>query len=259
MAGNGSKSRSSTLEEFRILCDRPQSGDQNMETDRFWLERAEILKEPLTVIRFYRWDKPTISLGMHQKATKAVDLAYCDEAGIPTVSRPTGGRAVLHGNELTYSVVSNDVEIFPSQGLIPVYQLIAKCLEGGLHELGIRATQRNDERTSAVGSLYDWTKPCFISPSRHELVYRGRKLVGSAQRRLKRSFLQHGSVPIEIDYEVMGRALRFDVATLRRSMISVREAAGRPITFEELASAFAFSFRQQLSPEKRSRITSRYR
>ncbi len=247
------------MEKLRILCDHPLPGDQNMEIDRFWLERAEISKDPLTVIRFYRWDKPTVSLGTHQEPAKAVDLAYCDEVGIPTVLRPTGGRAVLHGNEITYSIVSNDVEMFPLQSLIPVYQLIAECLESGLHALGIRATHSTGERKSAVGHLYDWTKPCFISPSRHELVYGGRKLVGSAQRRLKRSFLQHGSVPIEIDYEMMGRALRFDVASLRRNMISVSEAACRQITFEELANAFASSFQQRFSPDNRSRITSRYR
>ncbi len=245
--------------ELRILSDRPRPGDQNMTIDQSRLERAEISKKPLTVIRFYRWNRPTVSLGIHQEPAKAVDLAYCDEAGIPTVSRPTGGRAVLHGNELTYSVVSNDVEMFPLQGLLPVYQLIAECLEGGLHELGIRATHSAGQRKSAFGSLYDWTKPCFTSPSRHELMYKGRKIVGSAQRRLKRSFLQHGSVPIEIDYEVMGRALRFEAASLRKNMISVSEAAGRQITFEELANVFEFSFQQRLCPDNRGRIKSRYR
>jgi lipoate-protein ligase A len=258
MVSNGPTSSSRPLEEFQILLDRPLPGNQNMEIDRSWLERAETSREHLTVIRFYCWDKPTVSLGMHQQPAEAVDLVYCVEAGIPTVSRPTGGRAVLHGHELTYSIVSNDAEMFPMQGLIPVYQLIAECLESGLRELGIGATHSNDERRSATGSLYDWTKPCFISPSRHELVYKGRKMVGSAQRRLKSSFLQHGSVPIEIDYEMMGRALRFDVATLRRSMISVSEAAGRTITFEELARTFEFSFQQRLSPKNRSRNTSHY-
>lgn len=217
-----------------------------MAIDRSWLERAEISDEPLTVIRFYQWEKPTISLGAHQTPEKTVDLPFCLETGVPIVSRPTGGRAVLHGNELTYSVVSNDVARFPLPALIPVYKLIAECLKKGLDQLGIGTTHSAGGRNPNVGSTYDWAKPCFTSPSRHELIHRGRKIVGSAQRRLKRSFLQHGSVPIEIDYEMMGRALRFEPASLRRSMVSVSEAGGRKISFEELATVFESSFQNKL-------------
>ena len=240
----------SSSEGLRILRDHPMSGEQNMAIDRSWLKRAEDSEEPLTLIRFYQWDKPTVSLGAHQTPERAVDQPFCLETGIPIVSRPTGGRAVLHGNELTYSVVSNDVARFPLPGLIPVYQLIAECLKNGLDQLGIETTHSAGERTSNVRLAYDWTKPCFTSTSRHELVHKGRKIVGSAQRRLKHSFLQHGSVPIEIDYEMMGRTLRFETDSLRSSMVSVSEAAGRHITFHELATIFESSFQDKLCPNR---------
>lgn len=234
------------MEGLRIFRDRPMSGDHNMAIDRSWLERAEISEEPLTIVRFYQWDKPTVSLGAHQAPEDAVDLPFCLEKGIQIVSRPTGGRAVLHSNELTYSVVSNDIAKFPIPDLRPVYQLIVECLKKGLDQLGIPTSHGAGGRNSKAGSTYDWTRPCFTSQSRHELVHRGRKIVGSAQRRLKRSFLQHGSVPIEIDYETMGRALRFETDSLRRCMVSVSEAAGQQISFEELAAVFESSFQSEL-------------
>lgn len=247
-------SRKVSVEQLQVIVDPPLPGDRNMAIDRFWLESAESLEQPLTVVRFYQWNTPTVSLGAHQKAAEAVDLDFCSEAGIPVVARPTGGRAVLHGDELTYSVVSSDGRMFSFQGIMPVYRLIAECLARGLEHLGIQVAYSSGKRRSNGGPVCDWTKPCFTSSSRHELAFRGRKLVGSAQRRLRGSFLQHGSIPLSMDYELMGRALRVEAGMLRKNMISISEAAGRRVTFEELASALEFSFRQRIRSDRFGRM-----
>src|SRR5262245_26851469 len=101
-------------------------GARNMEIDRALVDEISAASEPRTVLRLYRWSTPTLSLGRNQKIETAVDRAYCDAVGIPVVYRPTGGQAVLHGDELTYAVVSNDVTRFGA-GVYENYKRIAEA------------------------------------------------------------------------------------------------------------------------------------
>jgi len=218
-----------------------------MEIDRTLLDQAEQEAEALTFLRFYRWDVPTLSIGHYQEPVRAADLTYCEANNVPVVRRPTGGRAVLHDRELTYAVVSNDDRFFPLHSLDQTYLTIARALQNGLSQLGICSDLAAGGREVGSSARVDIKHPCFASASRHELLVQGRKIAGSAQRRLKRSFLQHGSIPLELNVLLMAGALGVSEQLIAASTICVCEAAGRQVGFEELAAALKAGFEEMFA------------
>lgn len=214
-----------------------------MRRDGELLERVEAASSHQTWLRFYRWERPTVSLGKHQRPERAVDLDYCRANSIPWVHRPTGGRAVLHGDELTYAVVSNDFSRFPAD-IIGTYLVIARALQKGLSSLGVAA-----EIAPEIAAPQDRTPlatPCFASVSSHELTVRGRKVAGSAQRRTRRGFLQHGSIPLTLDYTMMEGVFRMPSPVLESRFGSVTDAVNRP-QFKSLAAALSIAFEEILA------------
>lgn len=243
----------SSCDSWVYLVDGPRSGLQNMRIDRELLDWADECPEMITVVRFYRWAVPTISLGKHQKVEEAVNEIYCQKACIPIIHRPTGGRAVFHDHELTYSVVSNHAKYFPFQSVKDTYRAIAAALRAGLQSLGISARlAKGAQESPSLPPSRGGKKPCFISPSRYELLLGGYKLAGSAQRRLRRSFLQQGSFPLRVDYPKMAAALGVQEKLLRKTLLSVSQASGYQVAFETLCEAlkegFEKTFRVQLRP-----------
>lgn len=231
---------------WRLESDPPLDGAANMQKDLALLQLAEQSEQPTTTVRFYAWDHPTVSLGKHQKPESGADLAFCRGNGIPVVHRPSGGRSVLHADELTYAVISNDSELFPMHSLPETYRAVALALQAGLSLLGIETVLARPNRQAPSPSPSGESRratPCFVAPSRHELLCQGRKIAGSAQRRLRRSFLQHGSIPLTVDYHLMAAALGSSSELLQDTVISVSEAAGRPIGRELLESALVEGFR----------------
>ena len=226
-----------SLVQWDWMLHPPQPGTVNMEVDRRLLDRVETSSDPCTLVRFYRWERPTVSLGSHQRAERALDQSHCLQQGIPWVHRPTGGRAVFHADELTYAVASNDPFHFPLHSLQQTHQKISFALRRGLQLLGIAATLAARSGRPSDSSGAESQRPCFAAPCFHEVVKGSRKIVGSAQRKLKKSFLQHGAIPLTIDYPSMARALGVSPGLLCSKALSVSEAAGRPVAFETLSSA----------------------
>jgi lipoate-protein ligase A len=140
------------------------------------------------VLRIYRWSGPTVSFGRNEPARGRYDPAKARNAGFEFVRRPTGGRAVLHDEELTYAAVLP----LAKRGLRATYALINRGLVRGLRSLGVPATMAEGDRLQAPLD----SGPCFDEPSTGEVTVRGRKLVGSAQARIEGAILQHGSLLI---------------------------------------------------------------
>ncbi|MGH9342020.1 MAG: lipoate--protein ligase family protein [Acidobacteriota bacterium] len=227
---------------WQLLIDSPQSGAANMRIDELLLQEVESSTLPLSIIRFYRWDAPTLSLGRNQHIDKAVNQDLCKARGIAIVHRPTGGRAVLHADELTYSIASNDRRFFRIDNVLQNYLAVSRGLQIGFKQLGIVSELAGDRRPEA-GVKGPRPQACFTSACPYELLSANRKLVGSAQKRLKRSFLQHGSIPLRINYTAMAEALSADEQVLKTAVISVSESAGREISFEELQTALQSSLK----------------
>src|SRR6266581_1346065 len=233
---------------WELVIDGALDGSRNMAIDAAFLEQVEASPAPRTIVRFYTWSTPTISLGRNQKIDKAVDVDYCRANGIDIVHRPTGGRAVLHDDELTYAVISNDSFYF-GDTIYGNYRRVSEALCLGYNDLGIAAILAPDTRKPDVlDNGID--PPCFLSPSRYELMVDGRKIVGSAQRRVRRSFLQHGSMPITCNYEGLALATGLpDSTILEQEMAGVAEFLPVRPTIEQFRETFIRAFQKYFSIE----------
>ena len=212
----------------RLLVSHPADGATNMAVDEALLRRAAHTGEVL--YRVYAWASPTVSLGRNQPAHGCYDLEAATARGIDFVRRPTGGRAILHHREITYSVAA---PVSAHGPLAESYRAINRLLVEALRTLGVDAREAEaSSRAPAPGIA-----PCFDSPVSGELVARGRKLVGSAQVRDGQGFLQHGSILLEDDQSLLAELLvRGEPLT---PPATVRELIGRSITVPEFAGALA--------------------
>jgi len=179
---------------WRLLIEtEPRSGAANMALDQA-IALACAAGESLPTLRFYRWQPPAVSLGRHQ-ALADVDPAVIAEHGYDLVRRTTGGRAILHIDELTYSVAAPTSEPRVEGGVMDAYLRLSNALLAGLQRIGVLA----DKAAGDVRVGPDVSAACFEVPSAYEITVQGRKLMGSAQSRRAKYVLQHGSLPLRGD------------------------------------------------------------
>ncbi|MBI5886461.1 MAG: lipoate--protein ligase family protein [Deltaproteobacteria bacterium] len=176
---------------WRLILDEPQSGGVNMAVDAALVTSVESGSSSTPVLRIYGWSEPTVSIGRYQ------DAAALEGRGLPVVRRVTGGRAVIHAAELTYSIVSPSEHPLFREGIIGAYRVISNCIIGALGKAGVKADLAAAVKKTTPGEKAK--AACFYSPSRYEVTVGNRKLVGSAQRRFRTAFLQHGSILFTVD------------------------------------------------------------
>jgi len=244
--------------KWELVLDPALDGETNMAVDSRLLSEVEQSDFPLTVLRLYTWIRPAISLGRNQNIETAVDLEFCNSHGLKVVHRPTGGHAVLHGDELTYAIASNDPYQFDGGSIYGTYRRISAALSLGYRRLGIESTLSPETvRRNGVKNheKKDYDAPCFVSPSRYELMVDGRKLVGSAQRRLRRGFLQHGSMPITCDRDLLARSTRFeDPEALECGMLGIAECLDACPSIEDMVPVFVQAFEDYFETRFEQRI-----
>jgi lipoate-protein ligase A len=203
----------------------------------------------LPTLRFYRWQPACVSLGRHQPLAD-IDLARCGALGYTIVRRPTGGRAILHTDELTYSVAGPQDHPILAGAVLDSYLRLSQGLLAGLEQLGLRAAKAppTNRATSDAGPV------CFEVPSAYEIVADGRKLVGSAQSRRQGWVLQHGTLPLVGDVTRLVDVVVFSSEAERTSQrrllaeraATVEDALGRAISFDQAAAALAAGFNNAL-------------
>lgn len=220
-----------------------RDGAWNMAVDEVLYREIESGERKRPSLRVYEWSKPCLSLGYHQKLEAGCDDEFCRRHGIDIVRRPTGGRAVLHADEVTYSVVGSLSEgPFAWTDLMDVYLSIAVALEKGLVRLGLEvAVSRRPNKISPTSD-----DPCFAAPSSGEILVEGRKVVGSAQRRGAKAFLQHGAIPVKIDFDLLARATcrNKDEARRFQSLFIGVGSVNEKITRRSLKKAVVDGFRE---------------
>ena len=173
---------------WRFLRSPRADGPTNMAIDELLIERAACHGE--TIVRVYEWSQPTLSFGRNQTAIGVYDRAKLRDEGIAVVRRPTGGRAVLHWREVTYSIAAP-----VSASLRTTYAAVNNLLVDALRAIGVAAEIAAPGKRAASPS----GSPCFEEPSAGELIANGRKLAASAQWRTESAMLQHGSILMEND------------------------------------------------------------
>ncbi len=199
---------------------------------------------PVPTLRLYSWKRPTISIGYTQKSR----LFRCLKNPLPVVRRLTGGRAVLHTKEITYSVVASTEDPLFASGIGAAYSVISSAIVGALKGLGIEASLSRKEDGEGSSNK----EACFHAPSRYEVIAGGGKLAGSAQRRFKGVFLQHGSILFDVDEELNAELFGRDVVD---SMNWVKRLAPA-IDIDVLRRLLVLSMAEELSAEfKESTLT----
>jgi len=175
---------------WRILNFQKYNAFENMAIDEaIFLETIRNRKLP--TIRFYGWKPPAVSIGYFQETEKEVNIEKCLAEGVNIVRRQSGGKAVFHDDEITYSVVASSEEKKFPPNTLGTYKIISNCLAAGLARIGLKASLEEDGRCPTEEAF---KSSCFSTPSRHELLVSGRKICGSAQIRTSKGFLQHGSI-----------------------------------------------------------------
>lgn len=234
---------------WRLLVDGQAGGATNMAVDEAILEAVVTGDSPPT-LRFYGWSPPCLSLGRSQPLSD-VDLAACAAGGVDVVRRPSGGRAILHTDELTYSVALPASDPRAGSGVIDGYRRLSEGLLAGLERLGAAATQA--EHRSELAGL---SAVCFETPSQYEITVAGLKLVGSAQWRARGGVLQHGTLPLHGDlgrivaYLALDEAARGqEHACLCARATTLQQVVGRPVPFAQAAACLIEGFSLVLNLE----------
>ncbi|MFP3852914.1 MAG: biotin/lipoate A/B protein ligase family protein [Anaerolineales bacterium] len=240
---------------LRFIRSPAAPGAWNMAVDEAVLEALEQDHSPPT-LRLYRWQPAALSLGFSQPFDDC-DPSALARNGWDVVRRPTGGRAILHTDELTYAIVLPLSHPLAAGGVLPSYQKLSRGLRHGLRELGLDVEVKSQKAAQTI----DLSNPvCFEVPSAYELTVQGKKLIGSAQVRRKKSLLQHGSLPLEGDLGRICDVLHFESETeqehartrLRARAGTLETLTGRTISWQQASEAlvrgFSLAFEMQFEP-----------
>jgi lipoate-protein ligase A len=197
-------------------------------------------------LRLYGWDRPSLTLGCFQKSSD-IDAAYCASRGIAVVRRPTGGRAILHHRELTYSFSARTDKGPFSKGLLESYRVISEAFHRAFHKAGIPAEPK---RQREKGRVLAGSPLCFRSSSFGEILVNNKKAVGAAQKRWEDGLLQQGSIPCSYDADNIGRifgaegrsALSSAMTCLEEIMPGLTEGAFGEMVKASFEETFEVSF-----------------
>ena len=205
-----------------------------MALDHALMDRARTTGE--SVLRVYEWESPVLSLGRNQRARDVYDDAELARRGVSVVRRPTGGRALLHHREVTYSVTAPAPS---TESLAATYARINAILLDALMSLGVPATLAEPDTRSRLPTA----TPCFAEPAKGEIIVDGRKLAGSAQWRDDSALLQHGSIIVDDDQATIPLLMR-EPPEPSPPPATLREILGRAPRAAEIAEALFQSVRR---------------
>lgn len=230
---------------IKIIVDEPYEGSMNMALDISIAKLSTIRK--ISTLRIYQWKYPTLSLGKHQK-TNNLNWEFIKNNNISVVRRPSGGRAVLHNNEITYSFSTFASNENLPNNLLASYMKISQALIRSLNELGIEADLERSKKEGVTKDL------CYDAPSFYEVKVNGKKLIGSAQYRTANFILQHGSIPIKHDYETYINSFKYSHTDwIKRHLISstidLETILKKPISKIEIVRAFEIGFKSVFKEE----------
>lgn len=235
-------------EGWRLIKDDPHDCYMNMAIDEAIFIACEKGFSPKT-IRFYGWNPPAISIGYFQKTSNLFESKRLSELSLDMVRRPTGGRAVFHEEEVTYSIISS-LDDFSGNGILESYRIISHALVSGLKSLGVPAelsSQRKREKIMSKGS-----PSCFSSPSLHEVVIQGKKIIGSSQKRSREFMLQQGSILLDLNKEKWSHIFNTEV---KDKMISLQEILNRKVSFMDVSKALIEALNKFFGPLIQDELT----
>ena len=236
------------MDTWRLIITPPARGAWNMAVDESILEHIG-RGESIPTLRLYAWAPPCLSLG-HAQPFSDIDINRLKQRGWEVVRRATGGRAILHTDELTYSIIAPSNEPQVEGSILESYNRLAQALLLAVKNLELPVEIKEGKINEAATP----NPVCFEVPSAYEITVNGKKLIGSAQARKKEGVLQHGSLPLTGDLTRICQALTFENESAREDAstrlleraTTVESAVGVGISWENAAQAFVHAFEVQL-------------
>jgi len=224
--------------KFRLIDSGFSKPSMNMAIDE------ALLKSKLPVLRFYGWKPAGLSIGYFQ-SIKNFNFENLKKHGIDLVRRLTGGNAVLHDKELTYSFIIDDGKM--TKSIVESYKEISKGLLQGLKNLGLKAAMNKEVSKGQKSAV------CFNDPSWYEIVVNGKKVIGSAQKRVNGKLLQHGAVLIDVDIEkycsLFNNCSEELIKKVGKRMTSIRNELNEEKTYDDVKEAMKKGFEKELKAE----------
>jgi len=258
------------MSNWRFLNTGLKDGYHNMAIDEV-LATMSVPHDNRSIFRVYRWQPYAISLGYNQDPGD-LNLEKCKQDKIDVVRRPTGGRAILHAEEITYSIIIPKESDFYSPDVLTTYNLINRGILKGLHLIGVKAelVERSTEENEKSSAHKDKI-PCFSKSAKYEIAFQSKKLVGSAQRRYEHSILQHGSILVGTshlrlaDYIAILKGTRIEKfrQALAEKTISISQILPKKINYDKIIWAIKIGFQQcfdiyffegQLTPRENAEV-----
>jgi lipoyl(octanoyl) transferase len=234
---------------WRLIVEtEAHTGSWNMAVDESIMEAVAADRAPST-LRFYQWYPACVSLGKRQPLA-GIEIDNCRRDGVDVVRRSTGGLAILHTDELTYSLITNADDPRATGAILDSYRQLSQGLVAGLRLLGVEV----EMQPVSPGGSHSSSAACFEAPSAYEITSNGHKLMGSAQTRPHGKLLQHGSLPLWGDIGRLAEYLTFAddserlvlAQHLRRRATTLGDILGQSVTFERTAAALAQGFQKAL-------------
>lgn len=238
----------------RLISHGHLNGKMNMAVDET-LHRSCQEGRGGPALRFYQWTPACLSLGYFQDVEKEVSMDGLKAKGVDLVRRATGGKAVLHDDELTYSVIISEKDLPGS--VLQTYHRLSEALVEGLRTMGVPATLAALEHGVTSRDARFRQAACFSAPSWFEVLSEGKKIIGSAQNRKSGVILQHGSIPFNFDAGKLVRCIKTTSpehaarteSMLRKKAAGVSQILGRAVARDELERHLVAAFRTVLGWE----------
>jgi lipoate-protein ligase A len=235
---------------WRLMDTGPLSGPENMAIDEALLDCFKPDRSP-PVLRLYGWNPPAFSCGRFQQPDRIIDLEQCQRAGIPVVKRITGGGVIFHSQELTYALVCPAAFIPGSRSVKSAFFHLTSFLLAFYRSLGLSPCHAIDYN-GRKQRLGERTPLCFAGTESCDILIKGRKIGGNAQRRLKGTIFQHGSIPLR---QMAGAGMPYlmtpsDAILETTTSLADEGVDAAPADLRSaLAAAFRETFRVDLQPD----------
>ena len=209
------------------------------------IDEALLINSNVPILRVYGWNPAAVSVGYNQDIIKEINLGYCKKNNIEIVRRLTGGKAVFHDKEITYSFILPEKLNLLSNNINESYKEIANALLIALEKIGLKAEIKKVPEKIA-------TPICFNSSNWYELLVNNKKISGSAQRRMEGKVLQHGPILIDFDYNknnliFNSNNLIDNIINLQKRITSLKDELNKIISYNEIAKAIKFGFKENFN------------
>jgi len=227
------------MDTWRLILSQDSDAFTNMAVDEA-LMQTYIYKERVPILRFYRWRPPAISMGAAQKPDQVLRLSTVKRDNVDFVRRMTGGEAIFHSDEITYSIICCKRDLNLSDSVERSFRVITNFLVNAYRQLGLKPYYAGDRKEYAHGRE---SPVCFATREKFDIIVNDRKLGGNAQKRVSDFIFQHGSIPLSLDFEKMRRYFLGDLNNIEEMAISLEEALGKSIRLDECIKHLKESFK----------------